>query len=422
MNYDVLIIGGGLVGAAQAIALAEAGLQVAVVDRMNLSDGLDVGFDGRASAIALATQRVLDSIGVWKKLGSDPAPILDIRVSDGPSLFFLHYDHKDLGNEPMGYMVENRHMRRALMARLSELSNIDVLSPALITRLTRSDAGAKAVLDNGVNLSSQLVIAAEGRRSATRDQAGIRLTQWSYNQTAIVCSVRMENSHDFVAHEHFLPAGPFAILPLNGDDPKNPGNVASIVWTERQKLADIMLKLDDDEFKFEFDQRFGDFLGKTELFGPRWSYPLSLQFAETSTAQRLALIGDASHGMHPIAGQGLNMGLRDVAVLSEVLVDAKRAGLDLGSDDTLAAFEQWRRFDNTMMLAATDFLNRLFSNNIRPLKLARDVGMAAVDKIPALKKVFMQHAMGEAGTLPKLMRGESLSLDTSIHLSNKKAL
>lgn len=408
MKSDVLIIGGGLVGAAQAIALAEAGLQVILIDRMNLADGLDIEFDGRASAIALATGRVLKSIGVWEKLGTDPAPILDIRISDGPSLFFLHYDYSDLGDDPMGYMVENRHMRRALMARLSEISNIKVISPAEVSSLERSDSGVVAQLDTGLKLKSRLVIAAEGRRSPTRDQAGIRLTQWSYKQTAIVCSVRMEKSHDFIAHEHFLSAGPFAILPLNGDDPKNPGNVASIVWTERQGLADIMLGLDDIEFKFEFDQRFGDFLGKTEIFGPRFSYPLSLQYAETSIATRLALVGDAAHGMHPIAGQGLNMGLRDVAVLAEVLVDARRAGHDIGNSQVLADYESWRRFDNTMMLAATDLLNRLFSNNLRPVKLARDIGMATVDKMPPLKKIFMQHAMGEAGKLPRLMRGEAL--------------
>jgi len=408
LGCDVLIVGGGLVGAAQAIALAEAGLEVAVVDQMDLTDGLDAAFDGRASAIALATQRVLSSIGVWEKLGTDPAPILDIRVTDGPSLFFLHYDHRDIGDQPFGYMVENRHMRRALMARLDELDTIHLLAPAKIEDLKRSETHVEARLEDGRRLTAQLVIAAEGRRSALRDQAGIRLTQWSYHQTAIVCSVWLQHGHDFIAHEHFLPAGPFAILPLNGDDPENPGNVASIVWTEHQDLADIMLTLDDDEFKFEFDQRIGDYFGQTELFGPRWSYPLSLQFAESCTSERLALVGDASHGMHPIAGQGLNMGLRDVAVLAEVLVEAKRENRDLGSPETLANYEQWRRFDNTMMLAATDFLNRLFSNNIRPLKLARDLGMASVDKIPALKKVFMRHAMGETGKLPKLMRGERI--------------
>lgn len=408
IKSDVIIVGGGLVGAAQAIALAEAGIDVVVIDQMDLSKGLDGEFDGRASAIALATQRVLSSTGVWAKLGHDPAPIMDIRVTDGPSLFFLHYDHKDVGDEPFGYMVENRHMRRALMARMDELENIKLLAPAKIDDLKRLKTGVIARLEDGRQLTAHLVIAAEGRRSTTRDEAGIRLTQWSYDQTAIVCSVRLEHSHEFVAHEHFLPAGPFAILPLNGDDPKHPGNMATIVWTERQDMAALILGLDDDEFKFEFDQRMGAFLGRTEITGPRWSYPLSLQYAETCTSNRLALVGDASHGMHPIAGQGLNMGLRDVAVLAEVLVEAKREGEDLGSAVTLASYEQWRRFDNTIMLVATDLLNRLFSNNIRPLRLARDLGLAGVNKMPELKKLFMRHAMGETGKLPKLMRGERI--------------
>lgn len=408
LSCEVLIVGGGLVGAAQAIALAQAGVDVAVVDHADPQSGLDTGFDGRASAIALATGRVLKSIGVWEKLGNDPAPIMDIRVSDGPSLFFLHYDHRDVGDEPFGYMVENRHMRRALMARLSELPNIQMIAPASIAALNRNELGAEARLQDGRLIKAQLVVAAEGRRSPTRDQAGIRLTQWSYKQTAIVCSVRHQLSHNFTAHEHFLPAGPFAILPLNGDDPKTPGNISSIVWTERQDLGEIMLDLDDADFKEELDDRFGDFLGETEIIGPRWSYPLSLQFAETCTAPRMALIGDASHGMHPIAGQGLNMGLRDVAVLAEVVHDAKKAGLDLGGRETLERYERWRRFDNTMMLCATDLLNRLFSNNIGPIRLARDIGLGLVDKMPPLKKVFMRHAMGETGDLPKLMRGEGL--------------
>ncbi len=405
---QVLIVGGGLVGAAQAIALAQAGVEVCVVDHADPAVGLDVSFDGRTSAIALATGRVLKSIGVWEKLGHDPAPIMDIRVSDGPSLFFLHYDHNDVGDDPFGYMVENRHMRRALMARLNELPNIQMIAPASIAALKRNATGAEAQLTDGRLIKAQLVVAAEGRRSPTRDAAGIRLTQWSYKQTAIVCSVRHQFSHNFTAHEHFLPAGPFAILPLNGDDPKTPGNMASIVWTERQDMADIMLGLDDADFKEELDERFGDFLGDTEIVGPRWSYPLSLQFAETCTAPRLALVGDASHGMHPIAGQGLNMGLRDVAVLAEVVCDARKLGFDPGGAETLARYERWRRFDNTMMLCATDLLNRLFSNNIGPIRLARDIGLGLVDKMPPLKKIFMRHAMGETGDLPKLMRGEGL--------------
>ena len=407
INTDILIVGGGLVGSAQAIALASSGNRVCVVDRMPPGEGLDVKFDGRASAIAMATERVLTGIGVWQHLGDAPAPINDIRVSDGPSLLFLHYDHRDLGDEPFGYMVENRHMRRALMDRLSDFDNIAFLAPAGVKALDRSPAGVTATLDDGRQITARLCIGAEGRRSPTRESAGIGITSWSYKQTAIVCSVRHDVSHDFIAHEHFLPAGPFAILPLNGDGGV-PGNMSSIVWTETSTLAPHILELDDLTFKSEFDQRFGDFLGQTEIVGPRFSYPLSLQFAHRSTDMRLALVGDASHGMHPIAGQGLNMGLRDIAVLAEVVTDAKRLGLDIGGGDVLGRYEQWRRFDNTLMLAATDGLNRLFSNNIAPVRLARDLGLAVVNKTPPLKKTFMRHAMGLTGDLPRLMRGEAL--------------
>ena len=404
VTCETLIIGGGLVGATQAIALAESGVDVCVIDKVSPQSVIDIGFDGRTSAIALASQRALQKIGIWEKLGSKPAPIKDIRVSDGPSLFFLHYDHRDLGNSPLGYIVENRHMRQALMNRLTELPNIQVIAPAKVQALIRSSISAEAKLEDGRIIKAQLIIAAEGRRSPTRDSAGISLTQWSYKQTAIVCSVNMERSHNFIAHERFFPAGPFAILPLNGDELKCLGKKASIVWTERTNLASVLLELDDDEFKFEFDQRFGDFLGTTNIVGPRWSYPLSLQYAESCTSERLALIGDASHGMHPIAGQGLNMGLRDVAALTEVIENAKTSNTNLGAPNVLENYERWRRFDNTTMLVATDLLNRLFSNNIMPIKLARDIGLAAINNLPDLKKIFMRHAMGEIGKLPKLMQ------------------
>jgi 2-octaprenyl-6-methoxyphenol hydroxylase len=407
LHTDVLIIGGGLVGAAQAIAMASAGLSVCVVDRMDPAKGRGSGFDGRASAIALATQRVLSGIGVWQHLGDDPAPILDIRVSDGPSLLFLHYDHSDIGDDPFGYMVENRHMRRALMQRVDDFKTISFLAPNGVKSLNRDASRVTAELNDGRRVTARLCVGAEGRHSPTRDSAGIKITSWPYNQTAIVCSVEHEISHDFVAHEHFLPAGPFAILPLNGDG--NPaGNMSSIVWTEKSELAPHILDLDDLAFKSEFDTRFGDFLGSTRIVGPRFSYPLSLQFAHSSTDLRLALVGDASHGMHPIAGQGLNMGLRDVAVLAEVVADAKRLGMDIGGGDVLQRYEQWRRFDNTLMLAATDGLNRLFSNDIPPVRLARDLGLAVVNGIPPLRKTFMRHAMGLVGELPRLMRGEAL--------------
>jgi 2-octaprenyl-6-methoxyphenol hydroxylase len=401
LQADVLIAGGGLVGGTLACGLAAGGLSVVVVDTLDPAEGLESAFDGRASAIALSSQRVLDGLGLWSSLQPQSAAIREIRVSDGDSLFFLHYDRRDVGAEAFGYMVENRSIRKALDSRFKNFDELTLLAPARISMLERKPGHVRATLADGRSVRARLVVGAEGRRSPTRDHAGIKLTSWSYKQSAIVCTVAHELSHDHVAHERFLPAGPFAILPL-------PDNRSSIVWTEREENVSALMALDDEAFLSELKSRFGDFLGKLEVVGPRWAYPLSLQYAERATDHRLVLAGDASHAMHPIAGQGLNMGLRDVAVLAEVLTDAHRLGLDPGDGTVLDNYERWRRFDNTLMLAMTDGLNRLFSNDIAPLRLARDLGLAAVNKVPPLKKLFMQHAMGLAGDLPRLMRGERL--------------
>ena len=401
LNSDILIIGGGLVGGTLACALAGAGLSVTVVDAGDPTAGLDAAFDGRASAIALASQRALDGIGLWPLMADQTAPIEDIRVSDGQSLYFLHYDHRDTGDEPFGFMVENRTTRQALYHRMQALDRLHLLAPARLLSLDRSQSGVTAEISNGETITARLVVGADGRGSQVREEAAIGLMKWSYRQTGIVCTVEHEKPHLNIAHERFLPGGPFAILPLRG-------NRSSIVWTEREDLAAAIMALDEAEFLAELGRRFGDFLGAIDLAGGRWAYPLTLQQAETAVCRRLALVGDADHGMHPIAGQGLNMGLRDVAALAEVLIDAHRLGLDLGSAVVLNKYSRWRRFDNTLMLALTDGLNRLFSNNIRPISLARDLGLAAVNRLPPLKKLFMRHAMGLAGELPRLMQGRQL--------------
>jgi len=398
---DVLIIGGGLSGGTLAAALALGGLRVAVVDRAVPAQGLDACFDGRAFAIALSSQRLFAGAGLWEDMKAGAEPIADIRVSDGPSTLFLHYDHNDIGDEPFGYMVEARAMRQAIESGLEGSPEITRFAPAEIKSLERTSAGVEARLNDGQTVRARLCVAADGRGSRTRIEAGIELTKWDYGQTAIVCTVKHQKPHQGIAHERFLPAGPFAILPLSG-------NRSNIVWTERGELAPQILALDDDAFMAELGRRFGDFLGPLTLASPRFAHPLSLQYAERSVDLRLALVGDASHGMHPIAGQGLNMGLRDVAAIAEVLTDAHRLGLDIGSGSVLENYERWRRFDNTLMLAMTDGLNRLFSNAIPPVTLARDLGLAVVNSLPPLKKVFMQHAMGLAGELPRLMRGEAL--------------
>ncbi|MCH8213002.1 MAG: 2-octaprenyl-6-methoxyphenyl hydroxylase [Proteobacteria bacterium] len=398
LSADVLIVGGGPVGGTLACALSAAGMEVIVVDHADPAAGLDAGFDGRASSIALGSQRMLDALGLWAGMEPHAAPIRHIRVSEGESPLFLHYDERDTGGPPFGYMVENRFIRKALFDRIPTLDTVRLLAPARVDGLERSASGVEARLADGRRISARLVVGADGRASGVRAGAGIRVTGWPYRQTAIVCTVAHERPHDSVAREHFLPTGPFAVLPL-------PGNRSSIVWTESKDLAPAIMALDEDEFLAELERRFGDTLGRLTVVGPRWSYPLSLQHAETAIALRLALVGDAAHAMHPIAGQGLNMGLRDVAALSEVLAEARRLGLDIGADTVLERFQRWRRFDNTLMLAMTDGLNRLFSNTIGPVRLARGLGLAAVNRMPPLKRLFVRSAMGLAGRLPRLMQG-----------------
>jgi len=407
LNVDVLVIGGGLAGGTLSLALAQNGFQVATVDTEDTKAWVDRGFDGRASAIALSSQRVLESVGIWDVLKDETAPIKEIRVADGHSPLFLHYDHQQLGTEPFGFMMENRSLRKALNVLVPKCKGLHYFAPNEVVELDRSKDGVAATLKDGTAIKARLVVACDGRGSKTRENAGIRLTKWDYKQAGIVCTVEHERSHNYCAQEHFLPNGPFAILPLPGTAEK-PGCRSSIVWTERADLWPIMMDLNDEDFLEELEIRFGDFLGALSIVGPRFAYPLSLQYAETYLAERLVLVGDSAHGMHPIAGQGLNMGLRDVAALTEVLFDAHHTGQDIGSGLVLENYDKWRRFDNDLMLGVTDALVKMFSNDIEPVMFARDLGMAAVNQIPDLKKFFMRHAMGTVGELPKMMRGESL--------------
>jgi 2-octaprenyl-6-methoxyphenol hydroxylase len=332
-------------------------------------------------------------------------PINDIMVSDGrvregASPFFLHFDHKEIGDEPLGHLIENRHMRIALQKAVADQKLIRLLAPQSVTRV---DYGAQAVatLGNGEKVSARLCFAADGRGSPTREAAGIKTVGWDYGQTGIVCTVEHEVPHDGVAQEYFLPGGPFAILPMVG-------NRSSLVWTEKTEDAKAILSLGDEAFAQEMRARFGDYLGACAPVGPRWSYPLTLQLARDYVRPRLALIGDAAHGIHPIAGQGLNLGLRDVAAAAEVVVDAARLGLDIGALDVLERYQRWRRFDNVALSLLMDGLNRLFSNDIGPVRLARDLGLGLVNQIGPARRFFMRHAGGVVGDLPKLLRGEAV--------------
>lgn len=407
---DAIVVGGGLVGGSLALALAQGGLAVTLVDRVALDVMAAAPYDGRSSAIAFATQRMLAQIGLWADVEHAAAPIHDIRVSDGASPLFLHYAHDDLGpaleGAPFGWIVENGAMRQGLAKQLADAAAISVIAPAKAAAFDQEDSRTVLHLDNGQVLSAPLLIAADGTDSMLRAQAGIAVTQWRYPQAGIVCTMAHEQPHDGIAHERFLPAGPFAVLPMT--DSPDGLHRSSIVWTEKEELAPAMMALSDEAFSAEMQRRFGNWYGDVRVLGDRWSYPLRLLHAERYVQDRFALVGDAAHTIHPIAGQGLNLGLRDVAALAEVVVDDRRLGLDYGMLSTLQRYERWRRMDNVSLIAVTDGLNRLFSNDIPPVRLARDLGMAAVNRMPGLKRFFMQHAMGTVGALPRLLRGDAL--------------
>jgi 2-octaprenyl-6-methoxyphenol hydroxylase len=408
-DAELIIAGAGLIGLQLAVACAGAGLSVAVVDPQDPEAMLDSGFDGRTSAIAYGSKLVFDGIGLWPAIAAEAEPIREIRVADDDSPLFLHYDSRELmparsrqaEAEPLGYIVENRVLRRALLAQARSLPSLILLMPRRVTAAMADDGAAVAALDQGARLRGRLIVAADGMNSPLRTAAGIRTVEWRYRQTGIVTTVAHARPHAGIAVEHFLPAGPFAILPMTG-------NRSSIVWTEQADLARRILALPEDAFAAELRARFGSFLGAIEPVGPRFAYPLALMQAERYRARRLALVGEAAHVIHPIAGQGLNIGIRDVAALAELIVDTRRRGLDIGEDALLERYERWRRFDAFALAAVTDGLNRLFSNTIAPVRLARDLGLATVNQLPPLKRLLMRHAMGVLGDRPRLARGERL--------------
>jgi 2-octaprenyl-6-methoxyphenol hydroxylase len=399
---DVVIAGGGMVGLSLALAMAQGGVAVVVADPVLQSTILNEKFDGRVSALSYATIRMLRALDIWPRLERDAQPILDILVTDAaldatPSPFSLHFDHREIG-EPMGAIAENRHIRRALFAAI-ENSSVRLIAPAAVNSIAPNADCVDAALSNGERLRASLVVAADGRESPLREQMGLRTIAWSYPQTGIVATVQHERPHNGTAYEHFLPSGPFAILPMTD-------NRSSLVWTEREALTPALLQLPPEQFAAEVERRFGGHLGAIEVVGARWSYPLRFHLARGYIAPRFALAGDSAHGIHPIAGQGLNLGLKDAAALAECVLESMRLGLDAGHPEALRRYERWRRFDSFALAAATDGLNRLFSNDIAPIRAIRDLGLGIVDAIGPLRRFFMRNAGGDLGKLPRLMRGE----------------
>ena len=402
---DVLIAGGGLVGLTLGLALARGGMDVTVVDSLAPATQLEPRFDGRVSALAYASVRMLSALGVWEQLAPHAEAIREILVTDGkpgssPSPFSLHFDAAEVNASALGHIAENRHIRQALHDAAARTSSLTLIAPASVKGIKIEAGSARARLNDDSEISARLAVAADGRDSALRAGQGIGTIAWSYPQTGIVATVAHEKPHNGVAYEHFLPSGPFAILPITG-------NRSSLVWTEKREAAPAMLALDQAGFDAEVARRFGAHLGATHVEGPRWSYPLSFHLARDYARPRFALVGDSAHGIHPIAGQGLNLGLKDVAALAETVLDAARLGLDIGSIAVLKRYERWRRFDSFALAASTDALNRLFSNDIAPLRLARDVGLGIVDAIAPARRFFMRHAGGDVGKLPRLLKGEA---------------
>ncbi|MGR3343210.1 MAG: FAD-dependent monooxygenase [Paracoccaceae bacterium] len=403
---DILIAGGALNGASLALALSGVGLSVTIIDPIATAAQLADDFDGRGYALALTSQRLLKAIGVWDSVAEHAQPMLEIKISDGragegPSPLVLEFDYAEIEEGPMGYMVEDRFLRRALMQALERDPQINQITGASVVAQEIGPASISATLSTGESLAASVLIGCDGRKSPTAERAGIKRTGWDYGQSALVCAISHERPHNGVAHQFFMPPGPLAILPL-------PGNQSSIVWTETRAEAARIHALSDADYLDVLRPRFGDFLGSIALVGARYTYPLNLTLANEFVADRVALVGDAAHGLHPIAGQGLNAGLKDVAALAEVLALARRRGEDIGQFDVLSRYQQWRRFDVATLAVATDGINRLFSNDHSILRLGRDIGLGVVNALPGLRRSLIREAAGLTGDLPKLLQGRAI--------------
>lgn len=395
-DFDIIIIGAGLVGLTTALACAHKGASVCLLDAANP----DKADDGRASAIAASSFAMLKHLGVADPIVDKVQPITDMLIADGAvedvSPLTLHFDSRDAGG-PTGFMIENAVLRGALLAQLEASKHVELRAPVTITASAREAKQAVVTLADGTELTASLLVAADGRNSRLRQNAGIDVQCFAYDQKAIVTTFAHELPHDGVAHQIFFAGGPLALLPLTGQR-------CSIVWSDTARAVDAAMGLDETAFTTELARRIGGFLGEIKLTAPRQAFPLSLQMAERYTDTRLVLVGDAAHAIHPIAGQGLNMGLRDAAALADVVAEARSVGLDLGGA-AIGDYEAWRNFDNKTLALSTDMLNRLFSNNIEPLRHVRRLGLAAVNRSKPAQQFFMKEAAGETGVLPSLLQG-----------------
>lgn len=385
-----------MVGLTLALLLARAGVATVLIERKTKSAMENPAKDGRTIAVALGSRRILEGAGAWVGMAEQASPILDIAVIERDAPFHVHYDHRDVGGEPLGHIVEHDVILRALYAAAKNQPSLEILSETAVETFQADGFGCRLTLTDGREVSAKLAVAADGRRSTLRDMAKIGVQEKDYKQIAITCTLACAKPHDGLAMEKFLPSGPFAALPMLG-------NRVSIVWTEPRERGESLMRVEEALFMQALRERMGDFLGEVMLEGKRYAYPLTLSQAKEYIAPRLALVGDAAHAIHPLAGQGVNLGFRDAAALAELVVEQAKLGLDVGSKDALARYSRWRRFDAIAMIAATDGLNRLFSTDFMPLKVARNLGFGAVNVTAPLKRFLMRHAMGMVGKLPKVV-------------------
>jgi len=406
LTADVAIVGGGLNGPALALALARAGMTVTVIDAEPPRARAAADFDGRAYALAIAARRLLAAIGVWDRLAGNTEPILHVETRDGVASgglprFGLDFDAAEIEEGPMGFMVEDRHLHAAFLDAMAAEPRIRFFPGRLVTAQESGAAAITVTLDDGRRVRARMLAGCDGRRSGTAARAGITRTGWGYGQTALVCALTLERSHGGIARQVFLPGGPLAVLPLTG-------NRVSIVWSVPEAAAAAIAALDDEGFLTMLRPHLGADAGPVRLDGPRFGYPLNLTLADSYIAPRLALVGDAAHGVHPIAGQGLNLGFRDVGALAEVLVEAHRRGEDIGAMDVLLRYQSWRRFDSTALALGMDTVNKLFSNGNPAMRLIRGLGLGLINAAPALRRAFIREAAGLAGDLPRLLTGRPL--------------
>ena len=401
VDSDIIIVGGGLNGSLMAIAAANIGFSTIVLDSKDNEASAENRFDGRSYALALSSVRLLKNLDIFEDIIDKSQPILDIKILDGklvqgPSQFSLHFDNNEIHDGPMGQMVEDRFIRKALFTKINKNKQIDYKFNSKVTEHKKQSGYISITLDNGKKLNTKLLVGADGRNSELANRADIKKSGWKYNQSALVCAIEHEADHNGVAWQYFMPSGPLAVLPMTGKR-------SCIVWTEQNANAKAINLFDETRYTKILAARLGNFLGKFKIIGDRHTYPLELSIADRFIDERLALIGDAAHSVHPIAGQGLNAGFKDIAVLAHIIQDAHHRGEDLGSLGVLKRYEEWRRFDSAQLAYSTDLFNKLFSNENEALRLARNIGLKLLDSIPVAKRNIIKEAAGITGELPRLM-------------------